>query len=78
MWNMEETRYRMHLYWYKQKIQQCEILAYTGSIETLKSIPHSIPNSVKSTVGPTPCSGQLPSQDNGEMGQLSTTKQDAA
>ena len=34
MWDMEETRYRMHLYQYKQKIWQCEILlAHTGSIQ---------------------------------------------
>ena len=35
--DMEEIRYGMHLYGYKQKIWQCEILlAHTGSIQNLK------------------------------------------
>ena len=47
---MEETRYRMHLYQYKQKIQPCEILmAQTGFIHALKTIPPSL----ASSVGPT-------------------------
>ena len=33
MQNMVEIRYRMHLYWYEQKIQQCEIhLAHTKEV----------------------------------------------
>ena len=33
MWDMEETRYRMHLYQYKEKICQCEsLLAHTDSL----------------------------------------------
>ena len=61
--NMEETRYRMHLYQYKEKIWWCEILlAHTVSIQTLKTIPPSLASSVKLTVSLTPCStGQVPS-----------------
>ena len=80
MWNMEETRLRVHLYWYKQKIWQCEILlAHTGSIQTLKNIPPSLASSTNPTVSPTPCfTGQVPSQGTEEMGQPSTAKWDAA
>ena len=79
MQNMEETRYRMHLYWYKQKIRQCEILlAHTGSIQTLKAISPSLASSVKSMISPTQCSGQVPSQGTREMGQPSIAKLDAA
>ena len=80
MQDMEETRYRMHLYQYKQKIQQCEILlAYTGCIQALKTIPPSLASPVKPTVSPTLCStSQVPFQSTGEMGQPSTATQDAA
>ena len=48
---------------YKQMIRQCEILlANTGSIQTLKTFPPSLASFVKSTVGPTPCTGQVHSQ----------------
>ena len=61
---MEEIRYRMHLYWYKQKIWQCEILlAHTGSIQALKTIPPSVATSIEPTVSPIPCStSQVSSQ----------------
>ena len=51
MQHMKETRYRMHLYWFKQKIQQCEILlAFTQSIQALKIVPPSLPSSARPTV----------------------------
>ena len=79
MWNMEGTRYSMHLYQCKQKIWQCKILlAHTGSVQTLKVIPHSLTSSVKSVAIPAKCSGQVPSQGTGEMGQPSTAERDAS
>ena len=70
----------MHLYQYKQKIQQCEILlAHTGCIQALKTIPPPLAISVEPTVSPTPCcTSQVPSQGTGEMGQPSIAKQDAS
>ena len=55
--------YRMHLYHYKQRMWQCEILlAPTGSIQVLKIVPPSLTSSVEPTVSPTPCStSQVPS-----------------
>ena len=78
--NIEEIRYRMHLYWYKPKIWQCEILlAYTGSLKALKTIPPSLASYVEPTVGPTPCSiSQVPFQGTGEVSWPSTPKWDAA
>ena len=76
--DMGEPRQNMHLYWYEQKIWQHKILsAHTGSIQTLKAIPSSLASSVKSMASPTQCSGQVPSQGSGEMGQPSTAKRDA-
>ena len=47
MLNMKETRYRMHIYWYKERILQCEILlADAGSVQALESIPSSLASSV--------------------------------
>ena len=78
VWDMEETRYRMHLYWYKQKIHQCKILlAHTSSIQTSKGIPSPLASSVESVVSSTQCSGQVPSQGTGEMGKPSTAEKDA-
>ena len=66
----------MCLYWYKQKIWQCEILAHTGSIQSWKTVPPSLASSVESTVSPTPCSiSQVPFQGIEDMGQPSTAKQ---
>ena len=77
---MEETRYRMHLYWNKQKIRQFEILlAHTGSIQALKTVLPSLASSVKPTVSPTPCStSQVPLQGTGEIDWPSTATWDAA
>ena len=70
---------RMHLYWYKQKMRQCEILlAHTGSIQTLKTVPPSLASYVGSTVDPTPYSSQVPSQGPGQMGWPSTAEYNAA
>ena len=45
--DMEETRYRMHLKQYKQKIWQCKILlTHTGSIQDLKVAPPPLTSSV--------------------------------
>ena len=66
VWDMEETRYGMHLYWYKWKIQQCKIvLVHTGSIKTLKAVAPSLARSVESVAIPTQHSGQVPSQGTG-------------
>ena len=79
VWDMEETRYRMHLFWYKQKIWQCTILlTHTGPIQTLEAILHSLASFVRSMASPTQCSGQVPSQGNIKIGQPSTGKRDAA
>ena len=79
MWGIEETRYRMHIYKYKQKIWKCEfLLAHTGSKQTLKVIPPSLASSVDSMAIPMQYSGQVPSQGTREMGQPSTAKWDAA
>ena len=79
VWDMEETRYRMVLYQYKQKIWQCKILlAHNGSIQILKAIPPSFASSVKSAACPTQCPGQVPPQGTREMGQHSTAERDAA
>ena len=52
VWDMEETRCRMHVYCNKQKIQQCKILlAHTGSIQTLKAVPPSLTSSSCATPG---------------------------
>ena len=76
--NKEETRYRMHLYWYEQKIRQCEVLlAHTSFIQALKTAPPSLDVSVESVVDPNLCSGQLPSQGIREVGWSSTAKWDA-
>ena len=76
---MEETRYRMHLYWYKQKIWQYKILlAHTASIQTLKAIPPSLTSFVGSTASPTQCSGQVHSQGTRETCHPSTAGWDAA
>ena len=79
VWDREETRYRMLLYCYQQKIQQFEILlVHNGSIQTLKAILASLASSVKSVASPTQCSGQVSSQGTREMGQPSTAERDAA
>ena len=79
VWDMDETRYRMHLYQYKQKIRQCEILlAHTGSIQNLKAIPPSLTHSFQSVASPTQCSGWVPSQGTREMSLPSTAERDAA
>ena len=76
---MEEARYRMHLYWYKQKIWQCKILLpNTGSIQNLKAIPPSLTSFVESVASPTQCSDQVPSQGTRETGQPSTAERNAA
>ena len=69
----------MHLYWYKQKIWQCEILlAHTGSIQALETVPPSLFSSVRPTVNPTLCSiSQVPLQSTREVGQSSTAGWDA-
>ena len=71
---MKEARYRMHLYWYKQKIWQCEdLLAHTGFMQAFKTISPSLVSSVKPTVSPTPCfTGQVTPQGTGEMDWPST------
>ena len=67
VWKNKETRYRVHLYWYKQEIWQCKILlAHAGSIQTLKAIPSSLTRSIKFVAYPTQCSGQV-LQDTREM-----------
>ena len=70
----------MHLYWYKQKIRQCEILfACTGSIQAFKTVPPSLASSLIPTASPTLCSiSQVPLQGTREEGQPSTAKWDAA
>ena len=79
MWDTEETRCRMCLFWYKQKIWQCEILlAHIGPIQTLKTTFPSLAGSVESTVDPTLWSDQVPPQGIREMGQPSMAKLDAA
>ena len=79
LWDMEETRYRIHLYQYKQIIMQCKIfLAHTGFIQTLKAIPPSLTSSVEPVASPTQYSGQVPYKGTGEMGQPSTAERDAA
>ena len=76
---MEETRYRVYLYWYKQKIWQCKILlANTGSIKDLKVVPLSLTSSVGSVASPTKHSGQIPFHGTGEFGWPSTAERDAA
>ena len=77
--DMEETRYRMYLCWYKQKIQQCKILLdHTGFIQTLKAIPPSLTSSIKSVASPSQCSGQVPPEGTVEMGRPSMAERDAA
>ena len=79
MWDMEETRYRMHQYQYKHKIWQCKILLdHTSSIQTLKAVPPSLTTSVESVASPIQLSGQVPSQATGETGLPSTAERDAA
>ena len=71
MQNMGETKYRLHLYWYKQKIWQCELLlAHIGSILALNTIPPSLASSAESTVSPTPCpTSQEPPRGTREVSQ---------
>ena len=79
MWEIQKTRHRMHLYWYKQSIQQCEILlANTGSIQDLNPVPLSLVSAIKSLVSPTQHSGQTPFPGTEEMGWPSTAERDAA
>ena len=70
----------MHQCQYKQKIWQCEILlAHTGSIQALKTVPPSLASSVEPTVSPTLWSTcQVPPHGTGETGWPSTAKWDAA
>ena len=78
MWEMAETKYRMHLYWYKEMIQQCKILlANTGSIHDLKAVPPSLTSSVRFVASPTLCPGHIPSHGTREMGQSSAAERDA-
>ena len=76
MQNVKETRYRMHLYWYKERIQQCEILlAHMGSIQALKTIPLSLASPVGPTISLIPCfTSQVHPQSSGEAHQPSTAK----
>ena len=79
MWEMEKPRHRIHLYRYKQKIQQCKIfLTHISSIQTLKTIPPPLTSSVKSVVSSIQHSGQVPPQGTGEMGRPSTAEGDTA
>ena len=79
MWDMEETRYRTLLYWYKQEIWQCKIiLAHTGSIHDLKFVPPSLTSLVGSVASPMQCSGEIPFHGTREMGQPSIAQKDTS
>ena len=79
VWDIEGSRYRMHLYQYKQKICQCKILlVHTGSIHTLNAIPPSFTSSVELVASPTQCANQLPSQGSWEIGQSLTAERGVA
>ena len=71
--DMEKAWYRMHLYWYKQKIWQCKILlGPTSSKPDLKVVPPSLNSSLMYVASPTQHLDQISSHDTGELGQPST------
>ena len=77
VWDMEESGYRMHLNQYKQKISKCKILlAHTGFIQTLKTIPPSLTSSDKSIASPSHHSGHVPSPGTEEKGRPSMFERD--
>ena len=50
---MEETHYRMHLYWYKRKVKQFEILlVQMGAIHSLTTLPPPLKEPLRHTVDP--------------------------
>ena len=76
--DMEETRYRMHLYQYKQKISKCKVLlAHTGFIQMLKTIPPSLTSSDKSVASPSHHSGHVPLPGTEEKDRPSMFERDA-
>ena len=76
--DMVETRYRMHLYQYKQKISNYKIiLCHTGFKQALKTIPFSPTSSDKSVASPNHHSGHVPPPGTEDKGRPSMFGRDA-